>query len=250
VSALALAGEGPGAPSDPRRASAAAPRAFGASVQGRSHARLGRNNQDGWALAVDPARTAAVVTDGCGSQPRSEVGALLGAHFLARWLVREPISSELPERAALALQGFLATVAGGLGGGAALLEAQFLFTFLALVREGPRVSVFGLGDGAALVDGTWLQLDPGPENAPPYLAYRLGSPMAHHPRVQQHFLGEAAVAAVMTDGLEALARSQLEALVEGVADWRNPLTLQRRLNVLHAAAPFLDDATLVVAGGR
>jgi hypothetical protein len=219
-------------------------------VTGRAHARLGRNNQDGWTLRGGPARQVAVVTDGCGSRPRSEVGALLGAQFLAGWLTTQPLSDELPERAAEALAAFVGRVARELDAAApgAVLEAQFLFTFLALVREGTRVQVFGLGDGAVLVDGAWVRLDAGPDDAPDYCAYRLLSADGR-PRARQHFLGEARLAAVMTDGLADLAPAAADALLLGAASWTNPYTLQRRLNVLHEAHPFADDATVVVSGG-
>jgi Protein phosphatase 2C len=220
------------------------PFAFGASRQGRAHARLGRNSQDGWAVRQGPGRVVAVVTDGCGSQPRSEVGALLGAQHLAGWLLGQPLSEGLPGRAADALCGFIDRVASELEPGA--LEAQFLFTFLALVHAGPRMLVFGIGDGALVVDGALRRLDPGPDNAPDYAAYRLGGATQPEPRV--HFEGEARWGAVMTDGLDELAPAQLAALLEGAAGWKNPLTLQRRLTVLAEARPFADDATLVVAG--
>jgi hypothetical protein len=227
------------------------PFAQGASVTGRAHARLGRNNQDGWAVRGGPAHQVAVVADGCGSRPRSEAGALLGAQFLAGWLTSRPLSEELPEQAAEALAGFLGRLARDLDQAhpGAALQAQLLFTFLALVREGPRVQVFGLGDGAVLVDGAWVRLDAGPDDAPDYCAYRLLSADGG-PRARQHFLGEARLAAVMTDGLADLAPAATEALLlGGAAGWGNPYTLQRRLNVLHEAHPFSDDATLVVSGG-
>src|SRR5687767_12676541 len=78
-----------------------------ASVLGREHARLFRNNQDGVAARVEDGIAVAVVTDGCGSGTSSEVGARLGARFLAQTLpglVREVgVGPQLAERATDAL---------------------------------------------------------------------------------------------------------------------------------------------------
>jgi hypothetical protein len=221
-------------------------------VRGREHARLGRNNQDGWAVRSGQGRLAAVVTDGCGSQPRSEVGAQLGARFLAGWLLAPGDLEALPARALEALCGFLDRVASELDGGAAAraLEELMLFTFLAVVREGQRTIAFGVGDGALLIDDTWIRLDAGPDNAPDYAAYRLARGLAPRtPEVQRHFHGEAGRCVLMTDGLPGLPAGGVERLVDGAGGWTNPFTLQRRLTLATEAHALADDATLVVAGG-
>lgn len=220
----------------------------GGSVIGRDHARVGRNNQDGVAVLPD----VVVVTDGCSSQPQSEVGAQLGARFLATWLAHHGrVDTETPARATEALTAFIGEAARSLGGDlAATLERYFLFTFLAAVRDGERALVFGLGDGAVVVDADVVRLDAGPENAPPYCAYRL-SASGSRPEAQLHFFGEARSVAVATDGLDPLVRRDpraLAQLVQDVALARNPLSLQRRLNVLAEAERFADDATLAVLG--
>lgn len=217
---------------------------FAASHIGREHVRIGRNNQDG----VFSSPRVVVVTDGCSSQPQSEVGAQLGARFLGQWLCAQPgVSSELPERAAQALTEYLARAVEPFGADReALLERAFLFTFLAAVQVGERAIIFGVGDGAFLVDDTLVRLDAGPENAPPYCAYRLTT-TGSKPEPTLHFLGDARRVAVMTDGLEPLAPARVLALVDdGEALRRNALTLQRRLNVLAQAERLSDDATLAL----
>jgi hypothetical protein len=222
----------------------------GASLIGREHVRVGRNNQDGFSLRTSSARTVGVVTDGCSSQARSEVGAQLGAQFLSGWLSREPLSTELPLRATDALCAWLYRTAVELDDAQALdavLDTYFLFTFLAVVREGPRALVFGMGDGALLVDDQVVRLDSGPQNAPEYCAYRLGT--GRRPEPQLHFVGEAKTVALMSDGLDCLLAREpgrVRSLFDG--DLTNPLTLQRRLNVLGEAERFADDATLVLVG--
>jgi hypothetical protein len=216
---------------------------------GREHVRLGRNNQDGWWLEQRGARVVGVVTDGCGSQPHSEIGAKLGAQFLCTWLCGAALSDELPLRAAEALTAWLSRTALEFGPELVnpVLERSFLFTFLAVVREGTECWVFGMGDGAVWVDEQVTVLDPGPENAPQYCAYRLGE--ARQPGPTLHFRGAAARVALMTDGFEALLKRdapRVGALFEDRAAWKNPLTLQRRLNVLVEAERLADDATLIV----
>jgi hypothetical protein len=218
---------------------------FSASHIGRDHQRVGRNNQDG----VFASPSVVVVTDGCSSQPHSEVGAQLGARFLGRWLREQPLTPELPLRATEALGSWLHQTALTLGAEdfEANLERYFLFTFLAAVRVGDRGMIFGLGDGGFVVDDEVVRLESGPDNAPPYCAYRLTS-VGSRPEPQLHFFGSAARLAVMSDGLEPLDPARLRTLLELEGLGRNPLTLQRRLNVLAETERFSDDATLAVLG--
>lgn len=60
----------------------------GGSVVGTAHGRIGRNNQDAWAVRAGPEGVVAIVADGCGSGGSSEVGARLGATLLAEGLLR------------------------------------------------------------------------------------------------------------------------------------------------------------------
>ena len=91
--------------------------------------------------------------------------------------------------------------------------------------------------------------DSGPENAPAYAAYRLLT--GRRPEPQVHHFGRARRVVLMTDGFDALLETnpaRVAALFDGEL-FRNPRTLQRRLNVLGEAAPPSDDATLVVLEG-
>lgn len=229
------------------------------SVTGREHLRLGRNNQDGAALLERDDLFVAVVTDGCGSGPSSEVGARLGARFLARRILSEAqrhgLSSELPTRVCESLVSFLFTVARGLDlEGESLgddVAQQFLFTFQCAVMDGEKALVFGVGDGVVVVDGVVRVLQPGADNAPAYLAYRL-VPQARLPMdfraaaatapVVHHF-GPARSIALATDGL-AGATEALLALSADANVWKNPFALGRALNVL---GPRLhDDSTVAL----
>ncbi len=218
---------------------------FSATHVGRDHLRVGRNNQDGCFSAP----SVVVVTDGCSSQPQSEVGAQLGARFLGQWLTTQrELTTDLPQRATDALSGFLYQSTLALGPEVeAILERYFLFTYLAAMRVGARAMIFGLGDGGFCVDDELVRIESGPDNAPPYCAYRLTS-QGSRPEPQLHYLGSAARLAVMTDGLDTLDPVRLRALIATAGLERNPLTLQRRLNVLAETERFTDDATLAVLG--
>ncbi len=225
-----------------------------ATVIGREHLRLNRNNQDGTWVLVDARSAVAVVTDGCSSQPFSEVGARLGAHALATLALQlEHVALDaLPALAAEHLVAWLTRLVS-LSAPAAdprVLEQFGLFTFLCAVQRGPECVVFGMGDGGVWVDGTLQRLASGPDNAPAYVGYRvLGralSPVVHH-------LGPATRVALLTDGLDAWAAAEatsFAAMLDEPHVWKNPVHLQRRLNVVNELARFTDDATLAVLDTR
>ncbi len=224
-----------------------------ASVPGREHTRLFRNNQDGAAARIDGDITCAVVTDGCSSGSSSEVGARLGARFLAQvlpGLAREHgLTPKLAERACDALVAWLYGVARGIDPELTSAVAdQLLFTVLATVTQNGRAIVFGVGDGVWSVDGTTCSIDPGPENAPEYVGYRL-VPAALMPRalraVEIHYLGCASRIALGTDGVGDWLRADAAALDSVWSDpsvWKNPVHLERRVRV----AALHDDTTLVL----
>lgn len=256
------------APIEASRPEAAVPPiARAGSVTGREHLRLGRNNQDGAAVLEGGGYAVAVVTDGCGSGSSSEVGARLGARFLARRTLfearRDGLSPELPRRVCESLLSFLFTVARGLDVDGSTLgddvAQALLFTFQVAVMDGEQALVFGVGDGVVAVDDRLTVLDSGPSNAPAYLAYRL-VPQARLPLDFRalaatapvvHHHGPAQVVAVATDGL-AKAPGELLALAQDAVAWRNPFALGRRLNVLAAreGAALGDDATVAMVGHR
>src|SRR5262249_22450485 len=146
---------------------------FGGTVMGGEHRRALRNNQDGLALSRDGAWCAVVVTDGCSSGRSSEVGARLGAAWLAQAITRA--APQASSASALAEE-----IASGFGSWLRSLLAAFpeerhgelvaemlLFSFLAAVVGPERAMVFGIGDGVVARDGVTTALSAGPDNAPP-----------------------------------------------------------------------------------
>jgi hypothetical protein len=150
---------------------------------GRDHVRLHRNNQDGVAMTVKDDIIVAAVTDGCSSGKYCEVGARLGAMWLARWVphyVRSWSPSSQAEAVRHGLLDFLSRLSRDLAPEGLpiddLLQHLFLFTFIVAVVTPERTWVFGQGDGVVSVNGNTLVLDPGPDNAPRYVAYALADP--------------------------------------------------------------------------
>lgn len=243
--------------------------AVAGSVTGRDHRRAERDGQDGHAVVATEDVVAAIVTDGCSSGRASEIGARVGAAWLAALVEQRfrgmgdtdtaaleaaaaDVTGEVLARLELLARSFDA--AGEIR--AARVDQSLLFGFLVALVTPVTAMVFGIGDGIVMVDGVVTVLDPGPENAPPYLAYGLvgGSRACIEPRI--HFVGPTAsveVLAVATDGAAPLVHAGDAALPALAADPRyvkNPSLLRKRLIVLSDRGTFSDDATLAVIQRR
>lgn len=223
------------------------------SVTGRDHRRALRDGQDGFALVARAKSevVAAVVTDGCSSGRTSEVGARLGAAWIAR-LIEERFDAVKDEGSARAaaqrvvdgLVDRLRDLSATLGGDAGAVGEMLLFGFLAVAVTKDVAIVFGVGDGSASIDGEITVIDPGPDNAPAYPAYALiGTHVA--PRVL--FVGRADCIAIATDGVDARALADLA--VDPRFD-QNASLLRKRMNVLADEGRFDDDATVAVVRRR
>jgi len=233
------------------------------SVTGRDHRRAERDGQDGHAVVVTPTVVAAIVTDGCSSGARSEIGARVGAGWLAA-LVEQRFANVRDADHAVAIAGAVAAellvrlgllarsldAAGDVVAGR--IDESLLFGFLAAAVT-PRTSiVFGIGDGIVVVHDRVVSIDPGPDNAPPYLAYGLLDAEAAKATPRIHFVGatdDVDVVAVATDGLAPIA-STLASLAGDPRYAVNPSLLRKRLVVLSDGGTFSDDATVAVVQRR
>ncbi len=215
-----------------------------ASVRGSEHARLSRNNQD----AIARCGSAVAVADGCSEGRSSEVGARLVAGFIARRAAESTaFGAALANEVTDAVVAWLDALARGAGEIVPFVQEHLLTTFLcAVVRDGQAL-VFGVGDGAFSVDGRTQLLDAGPDNAPPYVAYRLVA-LEKSFRVNDavciHHLGPARRIAIATDGAHPLFTSGwVSQAFDEPLTFRNPVALQRKLNL---ARGLHDDATLAL----
>jgi hypothetical protein len=199
---------------------------------------------------VEGGVAAAVVTDGCGSGASSEVGARLGACFLAQrmpGLVREMgLGPALAERAAQELLEWVREVVKPLDVEGSqlpqLIAEQWLFTFLCAVMDSKSAMIFGVGDGLWRADAVGAVLEAGADNAPDYLSYRLVPSLSGAGVPVVHFFGQAQQLAVATDGLAGEAAS-LESFTADATVWRNPVALQRRLRLMRL---LHDDTTVAL----
>lgn len=150
------------------------------SIPGRAHVGAGRNNQDAAAWRLSGSTAVAVVCDGCSTGAFSELGARLGAEFLCELAHRRLLEGRSPDAPDFwsslteALISELRRVIEQLGGDAARrVEDAFLFTVVGAVATADGAWLFVAGDGSAVVDGSVRTFGPFPDNAPPYLGYRL-----------------------------------------------------------------------------
>ncbi len=225
-----------------------------ASVVGRAHARLGRNNQDAFHVAVGHDALVAIVADGCGSGGASEVGARIGARLLARAVLvalgRGLEIDDALESARLALLAELRRLVEVLGADA--VEEQLLFTLLGVALTTAATATFAIGDGVLGVNGILRRLE-APGNAPEYLGYALLDPARAVRFAIHHRIPTADVRSVLvgSDGAADATALQLAAAApDDESCFRNPDGLARRLRLLNRETTRVEwDARRIVRGG-
>jgi hypothetical protein len=241
------------------------------SVTGRDHRRAQRDGQDGHAIVAADEIVVAIVTDGCSSGRASEIGARIGAAWIAALVAQcfrgrrgaggahtaQVAATEVTRELLVRLEVLARSLDPDGDVSPARVEDALLFGFLAAVVTHETTIVFGIGDGIVAVDGVVTILDPGPHNAPPYAAYGL---FGRHLEPRIHFVGPTAsvdVIAVATDGIAPLAGDahdghddSLVAIASDLRYVKNPSLLRKRLVVLSDRGVFSDDATLAVVRRR
>jgi hypothetical protein len=236
------------------------------SVPGAHHRRAGRNNQDSFAWTRRPEFIAAVVTDGCGSSPRSELGAQFGASALVHALSARLTRGETPEAPEF-WQGVRADLLASLAFLATAMDADasraiadaLLFTVVGVVVRPDQTWTFARGDGVVRLNADTRWVGPFPDNRPSYVGYALLPEVRHclsadaldfeliHRGVPTEQVWQVGVG---TDGLLPLSGAGLDALCDASRLFANPDALRRRLEQVHRrreAGPVLaDDATLLL----
>lgn len=207
----------------------------GGSTAGRAHLLAERPNQDAFRLLSGDWGAVAVVCDGCGSEPGSGTGAVLGASLTARAAARQMGAEGALDLVLLReeILAGLSLVAGVSGLG---LREHCLFTIVGAVLSADRALVFACGDGVVAVDGEIRILGPFPDNAPPYLAYGLLGGSSEFERIHD---GPASEVLIGTDGA---AEAPLSALIGDERLFFNHDLLRRRLRLARPS----DDATVAI----
>ena len=163
-----------------------------ATAPGSAHINPGRpgkmNNQDAVAVVTVPKKEIiiAVLCDGCGSEPASEVGANIGAHLIAREIKNSLLAANDPSirtidwgrfsnAFSLLLKDAIALFVKDKGVAAFEEEAQrhFLFTALILIVVKNQAIIVSFGDGVVMIDDEVIKLEPPIKNTPPYCSYTL-----------------------------------------------------------------------------
>lgn len=154
------------------------------TVTGKLHMASGKNNQDGFYTIYADDFMIGVVSDGCGSEPNSEVGAKLGCRMIAEIIykrvdlfqnsglkINEILTPKFWENTEKELCRQLRQLSDILGEDA--IANFFLFTLVGFVMAKTESLFFSLGDGIVIVNGEITILGPFPDNAPPYLGYNI-----------------------------------------------------------------------------
>ena len=155
-----------------------------ASVQGRDHVVLGKNNQDAFLVHTDPEGALLLVADGCGSGTFSESGAQIGTRLFGAALRREILFAKTqPETAAdwqqllnVATQSLVKSLRSMIRRFEPLTVDPHDFFLFTLVGAwiGPKQTVlFACGDGYWALNGELKKLAPHEGNEPDYLGYAL-----------------------------------------------------------------------------
>ncbi|MDG2990700.1 protein phosphatase 2C domain-containing protein [Candidatus Synechococcus calcipolaris G9] len=237
------------------------------TVIGRSHRHLGRNNQDAYAIDLSPNRAIAIVCDGCGSSPHSEVGAKLGTRLVLSALKRALDGGQLefsPDfwqdlRQELLTQ--LQQMISAMGNSLTVMRDYFLFTIVGAVLTPDQTAIFSLGDGVVILNEEVILKGSVVDNCPPFLAYGLVPTLERDANVQfQVIVRPTATVNTLvlgSDGVKDLAPAgsilpAMAALAEDPRIFQNPDRLRRYLaqcnrEIIH---PDWDNQVLDRQGGR
>jgi hypothetical protein len=167
----------------------------GGTIPGGDHLQrgnllVGKNNQDAWCVYQHPRLTIAIVSDGCGSQARSEVGSNVGCQIMRTALLRQwtrhvgyvktegfekalTMALEAARQDTLAHLRVLAQAIAGDGSFSQAVCDNFLFTLVGCIIAEQGAAFFTIGDGLIIVNGEVLRIGPFEGNEPPYLSYAL-----------------------------------------------------------------------------
>lgn len=242
----------------------------GASVVGKEHRRTARNNQDSLYTFANEFCFIALVADGCGSQPHSEVGAWLWPRMLAKKLaalsmpfaetMHPPYALDYACQAAAQSMFLLDEALPG------ELDETFgqyaLTTIVGLYATKFEAEFLVLGDGIVVINDEVTVIE-SPGNAPAYPAYGAVRPRSDvWPEIEFQWrqvmpLDEVESFVLATDGAsDLMAHDALEGLPLQDRFYSNPDRLRRHLTVLNGGVSpkpgdgLLSDDTTLILGRR
>lgn len=157
---------------------------IGTHHSGRRGLAVGKNNQDASGWFQDEQCTVAVVCDGCGSGQHSEFGAHFGVQSLLKAFkqIFSPRRSSIKNLGPEALLSTVfSSVLSDLEDLIQLLSFSsiddfknyLLFSILGCYSTQNSTIIFSYGDGYYGINDRLYRIGPFPDNAPPYLAYKL-----------------------------------------------------------------------------
>ncbi len=148
------------------------------TVIGKSHRDKNMNNQDAHAIYSSDKITAGIICDGCGSEPHSEVGAVLASKFILSSLV-DNVSLDDPLEILSNIENDLLSKIHSIADASDAFEYKqyvydhFLFTIMGFLITKKRTYIFSFGDGMYALNDEVHRIGPFLYNAPPYIAYNL-----------------------------------------------------------------------------
>jgi serine/threonine protein phosphatase PrpC len=156
------------------------------SVPGMNHILPGQpcwhNNQDAYSLRQNDRASVAVVSDGCGSSPHSEVGAKIISRLITQ-RVMEMVSASCDSdglgdnfwnKLHQDVLAEIRTLAHRMGKNfSRTIDDYFLATVVGVLVLPERTYVFASGDGVYAINGDIQVIEPPEDNQPAYMAYAL-----------------------------------------------------------------------------
>jgi len=237
------------------------------------------NNQDAFFWQEKDGNIIAVVSDGCGSMPHSEVGAKIGCRCVTErvlyWLDKlrlDPILAPKALRDPFWWEAIQATAVDDIYRIACNIGPDlyrnvkdfFLFTVNGILVTEYVTVLFSIGDGFAMLNGHEFDLGQYPEDAPPYMMYsaiqhRLKDPTPELYKFQVHAVWLTKDVNNVVIGSDGVGKYLMPVLDNDISEFwqddryfQNPDMVRRRLatinktNFVKVRGPLRDDTTLVV----
>ena len=158
-------------------------------VTGKDHRPLATGSQDASACLVGPDHLIALVCDGCGSGPHSEVGAQIGARIFAQNVKKQLVllddsrDDKLPSaemvlrllnKARDGTLRLISLLSDNMDSSfSRMIDDYFLFTIIGAIIYKGAALFFSFGDGVIIINGEIIQSGSFPDNKPPYMSYHL-----------------------------------------------------------------------------